>query len=53
MQQVLKALIEIWGVRDVQGQLDGMSTNKSVYLKIEDARTDLGWAEPGSSVNPK
>ena len=27
-----KALIEIWGARDAQGQLDGVSRNKSVYL---------------------
>ena len=37
-----KAMIEIWGARDVQGQLYGVSRNKSVYLKIEAARTDLG-----------
>ena len=43
----------IWGARDAQGQLDGVARNMSVYIKIEAARTDLGWAEPGSSVKPK
>ena len=44
-------MIEIWEARGVQGQLDVLSRNKSV--KIEATRTDLGWAEPGSSVKPK
>ena len=37
-----KALVGIWGAGDVQGQLDGVSRNKSVYQNIEAAMRDLG-----------
>ena len=38
-----KALVGIWGVQDVQSQLDGVSRNRCVFEKIATAMEDVGF----------